>query len=76
MTGVRTRGENVRRYILDHVEKHAADVSKITADHFGITRQAVNKHLQKLTAESALTQTGNTRNRTYTLAPLTAWIQT
>ena len=76
MTGVRTRGEDVRRYILDHVEKHAADVSKITADHIGITRQAVNKHLQKLTAESALTQTGNTRNRTYTLAPLTAWIQT
>jgi anti-sigma regulatory factor (Ser/Thr protein kinase) len=73
MTRVRARGENVRRYILNHVEKHPNDISKITAEHFGITRQAVNKHLQQLCAEYALTEMGKTRNRTYKLAALTEW---
>ncbi len=73
MTGVRARGEDIRRFILNHVEEHPKDVSKLAADHFGITRQAVNKHLQKLTAEHALAETGNTRNRTYKLASLSEW---
>ena len=48
MTRVRGRGEKVRRFILNHVEKHPTDIAKLTAEHFEITRQAVNKHLQKL----------------------------
>ena len=43
MPGVRSRGENIRRYILEHVEKSSVDVTKVTAKKFGITRQAVNK---------------------------------
>lgn len=73
MTKVRSRGEDIRRYILDHVEKHPNDISKITAEHFAITRQAVNKHLQKLRSEQALTESGKTRNRSYKLAPLLEW---
>ncbi|MDE2259532.1 MAG: DUF4325 domain-containing protein [Betaproteobacteria bacterium] len=73
MTKVRERGENVRRFILEHVEKHPADISRVTSDHFGITRQAVNVHLNKLMAESALTEAGKTRNRTYKLCPLVEW---
>ena len=76
MTGVRTRGEDVRNYILAHIEKHPADISKITANQFGITRQAVNKHLQKLTFEKALAVTGNTRNKSYKIVPLSRWIKT
>ncbi len=73
MTRVRARGEDVRRYILEHVEKHPADISRMTSDHFGISRQAVNKHLQKLTSEHALTETGKTRSRSYKLCPLSEW---
>lgn len=73
MPRVRLRGEEIRRFILEHVEKHAAGVSKVTADHFGITRQAVNKHLQRLHAEGALAETGKTRNRSYALSPLVEW---
>ena len=73
MTRVRARGEDVRRFILEHVEKHPHDVSKLTAGHFGITRQAVNKHLQKLTAQHALAESGKTRNRSYKLSPLVEW---
>lgn len=73
MTGVRARGEDIRRYILENAEKYPSNISKITADHFGITRQAVNKHLQRLTVEKSLAETGKTRNRVYKLSPLTEW---
>jgi len=73
MTRVRERGEDIRRFILDHVEKRPRDVARAAAEHFGITRQAVNKHLQRLTEEKALTETGKTRSRTYKLAPLSEW---
>jgi uncharacterized protein DUF4325 len=70
---VRARGEDVRRFILEHVEKHPSDVSKVAAKHFDITRQAVNKHLRRLVYEKCLTETGETRQRTYKLASLLEW---
>lgn len=73
MTGVRERGENIRRFILENVEKYPADISRVTSDHFGISRQAVNVHLNKLITESALAKAGKTRNRTYKLRPLVEW---
>jgi len=76
MTKVRVRGESVRRYILANVEKHPADIARVTAVKFGITRQAVNKHLQKLVGERALKQHGKTRSRSYQLAPLAHWRKT
>lgn len=73
MTRVRVRGEEIRRYILENVEQHAGDISRFTAQHFQITRQAVNKHLQKLKKEGALSEDGKTRNRSYALAPRVDW---
>ena len=73
MAGVRSRGEDIRRYILEHVEKYPNDIGKIASEHFGITRQAVNKHLQKLCLSQALMESGNTRGRIYKLAPLSEW---
>ena len=73
MSGVRERGEDIRRYIIDNVEKYPAAISRITAGHFKITRQAVNKHLRRLAEEKILTETGKTRNRSYKLAPLLEW---
>lgn len=69
----RVRGEEIRRYILEHVEKHPREVASLAADKFSISRQAVNKHLQRLAKEGALSETGKTRNRVYALAPLTDW---
>lgn len=76
MTGVRARGEDIRRYILDNVDKHPTNINKITAEKFGITRQAVNKHLQRLVAEKVLEESGQTRNRTYQLSRLVEWRKT
>ena len=76
MTGVRARGEDIRRYILENTEKYPRDISRVTADKFRITRQAVNKHLQRLIEEKSLTAHGNTRNRTYKLCRLSEWLST
>ena len=76
MMRVRARGEDVRRFIVEHVERHPGDISRITAEHFEITRQAVNKHLKRLVLEGCLAETGNTRNRIYKLAPLSTWRRT
>ena len=73
MSGVRARGEDVRRYIIDHVEEFPREIARKAAEKFGITRQAVNKHLQRLTKEKCLLEEGETRNRTYRLAALATW---
>jgi DNA-binding transcriptional ArsR family regulator len=73
---VRTRGEDVRRYIVENVERFPSDISKRVAEKFGITRQAVNKHLRRLTEQKALTESGETRSRVYKLAPLSHWQKT
>lgn len=69
---VRARGEEIRRFILSNVEKHAG-VAHLVASHFHISRQAVNKHLQKLVLDGALIPEGKTRSRTYRLASLLEW---
>lgn len=73
MTRVRARGEDIRRFILEHVEKHPNDVTRVAAEHFQVTRQAVNKHLQRLTSEKSLSEAGKTRSRIYKLAPILEW---
>ena len=73
MTGVRARGEHIRRYILDQVEESTGDVTRATAEQFGITRQAVNKHLRRLVDEGVLRRSGMTRARVYRLSPIVEW---
>lgn len=70
MRRIRPRGEDIRLYILENVEKRSHDIATATAGHFSITRQAVNKHLQHLTSEGALIPIGKTRNRSYKLCSL------
>jgi anti-sigma regulatory factor (Ser/Thr protein kinase) len=65
---VRKRGEDIRTFVLENIEKHPHDIASITAQKFGVTRQAVNKHLQKLATEKSLVPTGKTRGRAYRLA--------
>lgn len=75
MRRVRARGEDIRHFILEHVEKHPSGISKIASTHFHITRQAINKHLRRLVYEKSLTESGETRKRAYKLAPLLEWRQ-
>lgn len=73
MTGVRTRGQNIRQFISKNLEKYPNDISKKTADHFKISRQAVNRHIKSLVEEDVLVVKGKTRNRSYHFGQISKW---
>lgn len=73
MTRVRAGGELVRRFLIEHISEHPADVVKLAAEKFDCSRQAVHKHMQRLIAEGAVLESGQTRNKRYELAPLVTW---
>jgi DNA-binding transcriptional ArsR family regulator len=73
MARIRTRGEQIRQYILRNVEKHPGEIARMAAERFGVTRQAINKHVKILVEQGSLTEKGKTRNRVYSLAPLEKW---
>lgn len=73
MSQVRAGGEQVRRFLVDHIDSHPSDIVRLTAEKFDCTRQAVHKHLQRLVAEGAVSVSGATRNKRYTLASLVLW---
>lgn len=75
MAGARKRGEEIRQFILDHVEKHPTDIAKFVGETFDISRQAVNRHIQQLVTENLISVEGATRNRRYSLKPLLEWQQ-
>ena len=66
----REQGKRVRHFIVSNLDKHPKDIGVIAANKFGITRQAINKHLSRLIEEGTVLASGKTKTRTYTLAPL------
>jgi biotin operon repressor len=73
MTKVRARGEEIRSFIVEKIEKHPGEIGKVAANRFGISRQAINKHLQRLIKENVIVESGQTRNRTYRLVAMSEW---
>lgn len=61
------KSAEIRKFIVDHVETHPRDIAKMTAEKFGVTRQAVNRHLTTLVEDEVLEARGRTRERTYEL---------
>ncbi|WP_422928573.1 STAS-like domain-containing protein [Singulisphaera sp. PoT] len=66
MTAKPKSGE-IRKFIISNVEEHPSEIAKITAEHFGITRQAVSRHLATLIDDEILEADGKTKKRTYSL---------
>ena len=76
MSKLYKKSEDIRKFILNHIEKHPTDITKVVAHHFSISRQAVNKHLQRLVNEHALAEIGHTKNKMYKLAQILQWKRT
>ena len=64
------RTRQIEESILNCVEIDSANVSRETAKRFGITRQAVSRHLRKLVNDGVITPSGATRSRRYELVTL------
>lgn len=68
------RAEEIETFVLREVPKHAADIGRLAAERFGISRQAIHRHLQRMVTEGKLVATGVTRQRQYT--PATVVLET
>ena len=67
MVKIRKSTEEIRHFILSHVQEHPSDIVKFTADHFGMSKQGINKHMRALVAQADIIAKGNTSARTYRL---------
>jgi anti-sigma regulatory factor (Ser/Thr protein kinase)/DNA-binding transcriptional ArsR family regulator len=73
---VTERGE-IREWLIGQIASDMdADVASRAAEHFGITRQAVGRHLRNLLTEGVIVARGHTRARRYELAVLKNYLRT
>ena len=62
--------DDISSFIIDNVGSHPSDITKVTAEMFGISRQATLKRIHTLVDKGFLTATGKTRDRKYHLRSL------
>ncbi len=67
MRGKSRKTIELRKFILEHVTDLPIGIGARTAREFGISRQAVSRHIQELVDEGLLAARGQTRNRTFRL---------
>ena len=65
MEGSRQKSLLIRKFILDTVSSHPADIVKIVAQRFAISRQAAARHIKKLINKGDIEIEGNTSGRIY-----------
>jgi biotin operon repressor len=70
MTRIRKRGEQTREFILENVEKNPREVVALTIEMFGISRQAVHRHIKNLIDQGTLVRL---KNGFYQLCPQEKW---
>lgn len=59
------RAREVREFLLEHVDENPNVVATLARKRFGVTRQAVNKHIQALVQEGLLVAEGQTSGIRY-----------
>jgi anti-sigma regulatory factor (Ser/Thr protein kinase) len=57
----------IHDFIVDKVGIHSRDIANLTAKKFGVTRNTINRYLDRLVAEGILHSEGQTRARVYRL---------
>ncbi|MFO0960977.1 MAG: hypothetical protein U0800_26650 [Isosphaeraceae bacterium] len=62
-----SQSDRIREFLLDHVGAHPRDISQRAAQEFGVTRQAINRHLKLLIKAGAIEAQGATNRRVYSL---------
>ncbi len=61
------RRKLLKEYIIKNVEQNPRNIAKLTAEKFGITKQAVNRHIKQLRADNVISSEGNRRAVVYKL---------
>jgi len=61
--------DQIKKFILDNLTLHQRDIIHTAIQRFGVSRQAVLKHMHTLIAEKQVVAYGKTRDRFYELRP-------
>lgn len=64
------KSHEIQEFIIHNVEDHPDDISRVTAEKFGLSRVAIVNRLRSLTKAGLLKASGKTKARHYTLAVL------
>lgn len=70
MAGVRENGEKVREFLIQGIVEKEPQLVTSAVRKFGISRQAVLKHVERLKAQNAILVTGTKRKPVYELIPI------
>jgi len=63
----RKKSKAIRQFITEQVGKSSQDIVRLAGEKFGITRQALNRHIHWLIDNGVLVAEGSTRQRKYKL---------
>ena len=61
--------DQIKQFILENLTRHQKDIIKAAIHKFGISRQAILKHMHTLISENRVVAYGKTRDRFYELKP-------
>lgn len=76
MVRLNKRGEQIRHFILQNVRSHPKEIIRVTASEFGVTKQAIRKHVVKLVEQGSIAQSGKGRNTAYQIGNHITDVQT
>ena len=65
------RSQEIRDFIIYHIEKHPKDIGKQVAEKMGVSRVTATKYLKDLQTEHILESSGQTKARVYALKKIT-----
>jgi len=66
----------IKKFILDNLSHHERDIIQAAINHFGISRQAIHKHMNNLIRAKKVIAHGNTKGRYYQLMPTVNYSKT
>lgn len=61
--------DQIKQFILENISSHQRDIIKAAIHKFGISRQAILKHMNTLISEKRVVAHGKTRDRFYEVMP-------
>ena len=66
----RPNRNTVREFVIDRVDAHAAEIVRVTAEEFGVSRQAAHKWIRRMVEDGLVASAGATNARRYRLRDL------
>ena len=61
--------DQIKRFLLDNLSRHQKDIIQAAINKFGISRQAIHRHMGRLIKENKVIAHGTTKGRYYELIP-------